>query len=145
MALLGSLLSLGGLVACVGSEPLPPLPNNPEDWELQAEGLSWSGALHGHMRGRLRAEQADGQWASGAPQGRFQNVVLDLWSADTGILLVHIESERADGTWPVGPLRFEAVEWSTPTIDESGALPWARWEERAGWSCEGCPLESLGL
>jgi hypothetical protein len=141
--LLSSSLVLGGLSSCSQPDPLPPLPEKPELWNLQADALTWAGELPGRMRARFTADSAEGRWRDGSPSGQFFEVIVDVWSADTGLLLAHVVAERAQGAWPAGPLSMEVVDWSAPSIDSSGSLSRVDWQDEKGWSCAGCPLEDL--
>ena len=143
LALLVFALPSLSLSSCSAAELVPPLPRDPADWITEAVGLRWTGEVDAGLRGRLHAAKAVGEWKDGKPHGEFTDVIVDLFSADTGLLMTSLTAARARGSWPEGPTSFEQVDWKLPLTDEEGRLEKLHWDAGEGWQCGGCPLEGL--
>jgi len=129
--------------ACGVTELTPPLPSAPSDWLVTADDLLWAGELNLAVRARLVALRGEGEWREERPYGLLEGVSVDLWSVDTGLHLAAVEAATGRGSWPQGPTVFSDVSWHLVASNERGSLPEISWSRQGGWSCEGCPLESL--
>ena len=126
-----------GLAGCGPTEPLPPLPVDPELWRADIDDFSWQGELGGTGTARLTARSARVRLVGASAVGAFEEIEIVIDDGERGT----ISARSALGTLPDGPLTLRAVRWDVDGL--SGELPVLVWTEQGRWSCGGCSLEEL--
>lgn len=134
-------LALLALPACAPPS-VPPLPTNPEAWVAEASGLSWQGDVDEGWAATLSATRAEGRWADGRVEGRFDTLIVGLLSEGADVPIAVVTARTAEGAWPEGPLVLQDASWDIDGRAE-GSAPTVTWLGGGRWSCGGCALEAL--
>ena len=136
LAVVALMLSLG----CAASEPLPPLPLEPDRWRADVTQLAWSGPLGSEgLHAEVLAATARVRIVGDDLVGAFESVVVSLQDGD-GADRGSLTAASAVGSLPGGPLALRSVRWTVDGLD--GTLPEVVWSA-SGWTCGGCALERV--
>jgi hypothetical protein len=133
-----AVIAVAVVMGCSPSEPLPPLPLDPQAWRADIDNFAWQGDIQGAAleltAGTARVRQLDSSWV-----GAFEEIRL-LWVTDDGHE-VEVRGAAALGTLPTGPLTVTRAVYSIDGV--TGETAELRWLGNRALECGGCPLETV--